>query len=196
MILSDIVINLHFRDLNNSPIAVTDRILEIRNEANVRKNMYTDHVISKLEHAEWLTALSTAKDDRKFFAVLKDDEVIGGVGLSAINNNHKRADWAYFLSESAQGMGVGAAVEFKLLDFAFDVFDLKKLNCEVIAWNASVLKLHKRFGFVEEGLRRHHVRRGGQPHDVVLMGVTYDEWRNSRAKLTDSLFRGLDFSRE
>lgn len=190
MNLSEIVLSLHFLDVTHAPVSVTDKVREIRNEVSVRRNMYTDHLISKEEHADWLTSL-IGREDRQFFAVKQGDDVIGGVGLSAINMKHKRADWAYFLTGAVRGAGIGPALEFSMIDFAFEIFDLCKLNCEVIAWNSPVVKLHKRFGFVEEGTRRHHVWRNGAPHDVVLLGLTDDEWRKSRAMLTERLFAGL-----
>lgn len=156
------------------------QILEIRNEIPIRKNMYTDHEISRDEHFGWIDRLRD-REDIKFFAVLFDGEIVGGVSLSNINTAHKRADWAFYLSESTHGRGIGAALEYKFVSLAFDQFEIEKLNCEVISFNDRVVKLHQRFGFKIEGVRRHHVIRDGQTCDAILLGITAAEWATPKA---------------
>jgi UDP-4-amino-4,6-dideoxy-N-acetyl-beta-L-altrosamine N-acetyltransferase len=151
------------------------QILEIRNEIPIRKNMYTDHEISRDEHFGWIDRLRD-REDIKFFAVLFDGEIVGGVSLSNINTAHKRADWAFYLSESTHGRGIGAALEYKFVSLAFGQFEIEKLNCEVISFNDRVVKLHEKFGFRVEGVRREHVIRAGQKFDAVLLGITKQEW--------------------
>lgn len=155
--------------------SVTDRILEIRNEEAVRNNMYTNHEIRPEEHQRWISGLKEATS-QQFYAVLYQGEVAGGVGISSINTTHRRADWAFYLSDRYQGQGLGSALEAKFLQHVFARGDIDKLNCEVISWNEAVVKLHKKFGFREEGTRRNHVVRDGQSFDAIFLGITRDEW--------------------
>lgn len=189
MRLAETVNSIEIHDLTTASPDWSEKVRLIRNEDEVRRNMYTDHEITTDEHAGWIDGLSRASD-RAFFVVVFRGEVVGGVGYSGLNKVHRRADWAYYLSGSAQGSGLGSALEFKFLDFMFGRDLVYKLNCEVIDWNAPVVKLHKRFGFVEEGVRRKHVHRGGAAHDVVLLGITKPEWGHARAALTERLFAG------
>lgn len=189
MALYDEVAKLQLLNITEADKDVADAILSIRNEPDVRRNMYTSHQIQPSEHEAWLQSLvESAKS--KFYAVLREGAVIGGVGISAIDRAHSRADWAYYLSTKTRGRGIGSALEFKFLDHVFKIEGINKLNCEVIEWNAAVVKLHKKFGFVEEGRRRAHVIRDGEVHDVVLLGITNAEWRDTRAKLREGLFSG------
>lgn len=153
-----------------------DALLHIRNEANVRSKMYSDHLISREEHRRWLDGLRHT-NSRKFYLVETDDGPVGGVGLSNIDRKHGRADWAFYLTGSATGKGLGATLEFTFVNQAFEIEHLHKLNCEVIAFNEPVIRLHKKFGFVEEGRRRDHVRRDGAFYDTVLLGITKEEWQ-------------------
>jgi UDP-4-amino-4,6-dideoxy-N-acetyl-beta-L-altrosamine N-acetyltransferase len=180
---------LSFLDLRRASRDVTDTIRAIRNEPEVRRNMYTDHEITPDEHSRWLAGLNEEGSDRRFFAVYRGHEVVGGVGVSAVNGKHRRAEWAFYLTSRMQGHGTGAALEYRFLTFFFEEYPtIHKLNCEVIEFNAAVVKLHKRFGFVEEGVRRHHVARDGQTYGAVLLGITRDEWAVARADLTKRLF--------
>lgn len=182
MDLTSIAKRLTFRPL----VYLTDddmaRVRDIRNQPAVRANMYTSQIISETEHLAWA---ERAKHDPElaFFGVFERDKLIGASIFRAISSANRRADWAFYLSSDAQGVGIGAGLEFASLDLAFGALDLKKLNGEVLSFNAPVLKLHKRFGFVAEGVRRCHILRDGKWFDVHLLGITKQEWHVSRAAL-------------
>jgi len=181
--LSDTVETLSLHPLTDLQESDQMKVLEIRNQPGVRNNMYTTHEISRQEHLQWIESLKKTNGTR-FFAVIFENEIIGGVSLNAINTQHGRADWAYYLSETMQGKGVGSALEFKFLDFVFLESGFQKLNCEVLAFNDKVISLHKKFGSKEEGIRRNHIVREQKVHDIVLLGITKDEWLQRRAELT------------
>jgi UDP-4-amino-4,6-dideoxy-N-acetyl-beta-L-altrosamine N-acetyltransferase len=162
------------------------KVLEIRNQPGVRNNMYTIHEISRQEHLQWIEKLKQTSSTR-FFAVIFENEIIGGVSLNAINTEHGRADWAYYLSEAMQGKGIGSALEFKFLDFVFLENNFQKLNCEVLAFNDKVISLHNKFGFQQEGVRRNHILRDEKACDIVLLGITKDEWLQRRAALVSGV---------
>lgn len=87
------------------------KVREIRNEENVRKWMYTDHVIGVNEHLGWIKRLK--QDDRQIvFVVLNEaSSPLGVVSVNAIDLLHKKTDWAYYLTEAARG-GLGSALEY------------------------------------------------------------------------------------
>lgn len=186
MKLMDTVRSLKLRPLTETSYEEKLRILQLRNQPAVRHNMYTAHEIGEAEHFAWIERLGH-DDSTRFFAVELDEEIIGGVSLNAISHTHARADWAYYLDTARQGNGVGAALEFRFLDYVFGT-DIQKLNCEVFAFNEGVISLHAKFGFTVEGVRRAHIRRDVQSLDVVLMGITKEEWQTTRERLTQRLF--------
>jgi UDP-4-amino-4,6-dideoxy-N-acetyl-beta-L-altrosamine N-acetyltransferase len=133
------------------------KVRDIRNEEGVRRWMYTDHAIGVNEHLSWINRLKT--DDRQIVFVILAQEPVGVVSVNAIDRHHRKADWAYYLTQTARG-GLGSAVEFSFINFIFDSLDIDKLNCEVIAGNDAVVKLHKKFLFQEERGFNHEVQRG------------------------------------
>ena len=151
---------------------------DVRNQLSVRKSMYTEHEIALDEHFAWIKRLESDKK-QIVFIVLVDEEVSGIVSVNALDVLHKKSDWAFYLDENARG-GLGAALEFRLLNFVFDELKLEKLNCEVIETNSAVVKMHKKFGFLEEGLRRSNVEKNGSRVGVYFLGITKDEWLNNR----------------
>ena len=88
-----------------------------------------------------------------------------------------------------QGKGLGSVVEFWMLDYAFDVAGLEKLNCEVLAMNSAVVKMHQKFGFEVEGVRRQNVVKDGVRVDVVLLGINREEWLSKRPALAPVIER-------
>jgi RimJ/RimL family protein N-acetyltransferase len=46
---------------------------------------------------------------------------------------------------------------------------VRKLELHVFPWNEAAIKLYERFGFVQEGYRRKHYRRGEEYVDAILM---------------------------
>jgi UDP-4-amino-4,6-dideoxy-N-acetyl-beta-L-altrosamine N-acetyltransferase len=165
------------------------RIREIRNEPSIRKVMYTDHEIQIDEHQTWLDRLQQDKC-RIAFAVV-DDSIgpIGMVSVSELDWRHRKADWAFYLTETERG-GLGAALELTLLDFVFDRLGLEKLNCEVIEGNDAVIRLHGRFGFAEEGFRRSNIEKDGVRLGVHFLGLQRSAWLERRAEVRRS-YQGI-----
>lgn len=165
------------------------KVREIRNEENVRKWMYTDHVISIDEHLEWIKRLK--QDDRQIvFAVLGEEGIpLGVVSVNAIDRLHQKADWAYYLTETARG-GLGSSLEYCFINFIFDTLGMKKLNCEVIEGNDAVVNLHKKFKFQEEGFRRSNLFKNGVRLGVHFLGLTHADWLAGKAEVFDH-YRGL-----
>lgn len=169
------------RPINRCTPKQQQAVREIRNQYGVRKSMYTDHEIGMDEHLAWLKRLDS--DERQVvFIVLVDDTVSGVVSLNAIDKIHQRSDWAFYLDENVRG-GLGAALEFSLLDFAFNDLKLQKLNCEVIESNEAVVKMHKKFGFIEEGFRRSNIEKNGERMGVHFLGITRAEWIEGRESI-------------
>lgn len=164
------------------------RVRQLRNQPDVRKFMYTDHEISEAEHLNWLESLR-ASSRQQVFVIVIEAAPVGVVSLSAINATHGTADWAFYLDTTLQGKGLGSQVELWMLDYAFGTAGLEKLNCEVLEINPAVIKMHQKFGFVVEGVRREHIVRDGKRINAVLLGITKSEWQAQRPKVLAAVER-------
>jgi UDP-4-amino-4,6-dideoxy-N-acetyl-beta-L-altrosamine N-acetyltransferase len=149
-------------------------VRDVRNQHSVRKSMYTEHEITLDEHLSWVKRLGSDKR-QLVFVVFVDNVVSGVVSVNAIDRSHKKSDWAFYLDENVRG-GLGAALEYTLINFVFENLNIEKLNCEVISTNEAVVKLHKKFGFVEEGFRRENIEKDGKRIGVYFLGLTKTDW--------------------
>jgi UDP-4-amino-4,6-dideoxy-N-acetyl-beta-L-altrosamine N-acetyltransferase len=163
------------------------RLLAWRNSPDVAPYMYTDHQITAEEHARWFAGIEGDRR-RAYFVIEMDGAPVGLANLYDIDRGHGRCAWAYYLAEPAvRGRGVGGCVEYLMLEKVFGEFGLTKLWCEVLASNEGVIRLHRKFGFQEEARLRRHVLKGGQPQDVVGLGLLAEDWTQVRPKMRKTL---------
>jgi UDP-4-amino-4,6-dideoxy-N-acetyl-beta-L-altrosamine N-acetyltransferase len=149
--------------------------------------MYSDHEISLEEHRRWFAGL-LADPDRDYRIIQVDGEDVGLVYLFGMDRHHGRISWGFYLvSPSVRGKGVGSWVEFTVLDEVFGPRGLRKLCCEVLAFNEAVVGMHQRFGFTVEGTLRSHIHKGGEHHDVVVLGMLAEDWAAARPAIAARL---------
>lgn len=171
-----------FKDITTVDLQLQMQVREWRNHIDIRKNMYTDNIITEQEHEAWIESLLSNQFTKVFIAYHKDD-AIGLVLLTNINTLHKSADWAFYLNpDFLTKKGLGTLMEYYFLTYSFDNFDIEKLNCEVLEINPSVIKLHKKFGFMEEGVFRKNILKNDKRIDVYRLGILKEEWYQIKDK--------------
>lgn len=172
-----------------------DRLLAWRNQPQVAQWMYSDHEIAPDEHARWFEA-ALADPRRRYWVIEADAKPVGLANLYDLTPEHGRSSWAYYLADpSTRGQGIGAFVEYWVIEHVFGELGLNKLWCEVLIGNEGVWKLHEGFGFRREALLREHVIRNGAAADVVGLGLLKSDWAEQRAISRERLVgRGFDLA--
>jgi hypothetical protein len=133
-----------------------------------------------LTSSEWR---STAAERRYLRAVRRSPhaavfvaETAGGlVGrLSVARDPHPAsrhvADLGLMVAASHRRQGVGRALLARTVGWA-RANSVSKLELHVFAHNAPAIALYESFGFVQEGFRRRHYRRGDEYLDAILMAL-------------------------
>jgi RimJ/RimL family protein N-acetyltransferase len=131
--------------------------------------LQTDGWRSVGEERRYLRALKRHPDAAVFVA--EDDGAIVG-RLSVARDPHSAsrhvADLGLMVAAGHRRRGIGRALLEQAVSWARDA-GIRKLELHVFPWNEPALRLYEQFGFVREGLRREHYRRGGEYVDAVLM---------------------------
>jgi UDP-4-amino-4,6-dideoxy-N-acetyl-beta-L-altrosamine N-acetyltransferase len=164
------------------PVGAADgaRLLAWRNAPHVAAYMYSDHLIGQAEHERWFAQALNAPE-RRYWIIERDGEGVGLASLTRIDPANRKCDWAYYLGEtSTRGQGIGACVEYIVLQQVFGPMGLNKLCCEVFADNEAVWRLHESFGFTREALYREHVLKDGVFRDVIGLGILARDWTAAR----------------
>lgn len=162
--------------LRDLEAADRERLFEWRNRPDVAAWMYSDHAITPAKHEAWFAA-APADPRRRYWIIEVDGWPVGLANLADLSPTDRRTSWAYYLADpSLRGKGVGAYVEFWVIEQVFGPMALNKLCCEVLAGNEAVWRLHESFGFVRESLLRQQVWKQGQPLDVIGLGLLASDW--------------------
>jgi RimJ/RimL family protein N-acetyltransferase len=133
----------------------------------------------------WLVTTNgwrTVNDERRYLRAIRrypnaavfvaeDEGAIVG-RLSVARDQHPAsahvADLGLMVAASHRRRGIGT----RLLDAAVAwarESGVKKLELHVFPWNEAAIRLYERYGFVKEGYRRNHYRRGAEFVDAILM---------------------------
>jgi UDP-4-amino-4,6-dideoxy-N-acetyl-beta-L-altrosamine N-acetyltransferase len=163
---------------------VHNSIRDIRNSDAVRKYMYSQHIISLEEHINWLIMLKNNPQKNIVFVIFNEQkEPCGILSVTNIDLYHQKAEWAFYVKPDERG-GIGRTLEKFVLSYVFDDLKLNKLNCEVLYDNQVVINLHHKFFFQTEGVRRSHCFKENVFCDVVLMGITKQDYINNLEKIS------------
>jgi len=164
-----------------------DKIRQWRNKPEIAKFMYTDHTISEEEHEKWFSRIMSDPTCR-YWIIVCDDRDVGVVNIYNLDPRNKRCYWAFYVAEEGlRGRGVGSFVEYSTLLYVFEQLQFKKLCCEVLDFNTSVVEMHQKFGFQVEGKFRSHIWKGGQFANIYCLGILREEWEAEKATLSAQL---------
>lgn len=162
------------------------KMLEIRNEFNIRNNMFNSKIIQLDEHIAWSKKIKVDKKDF-YFAVIKNEKIIGGLGFKYFNDN-KSFDWSFHISSKETTPGVGAVLEYKSLEFIFTKYKPRILNCYVLKTNKKVFNLHKKFGFSETKIKSDFKYNYNDIENVSKLCITKNKWKQRKTIIKKRFF--------
>jgi UDP-4-amino-4,6-dideoxy-N-acetyl-beta-L-altrosamine N-acetyltransferase len=164
-----------------------------RNSEFVSRYMYRDDQISREQQERWFEKVN-ADPGCHYWIIEREGEKLGLASITAIDHLNKRCFWAFYLKgEEYAGSGIGAIVEYYVIQYAFETLQMNKICCEVFSFNEKVILLHEKFGFRKEGLYRQHIFKGGRFEDVVALALFKEDWCNLQAKF-EKIFKNKIFN--
>jgi RimJ/RimL family protein N-acetyltransferase len=99
-----------------------------------------------------------------------DGHIVGRLSVARDQHPASRhvADLGLMVAQSHRRRGIGTQLLQAAVQWARHA-GVRKLELHVFPWNTAAIKLYERFGFVNEGYRKAHYRRGDEYTDAVLM---------------------------
>ncbi|POY39119.1 UDP-4-amino-4,6-dideoxy-N-acetyl-beta-L-altrosamine N-acetyltransferase [Solitalea longa] len=174
-------------------VDLTEKDIELvrtwRNSPEVAAYMYTDSQITKEDQERWF---ERTKDDSssKYWIIEYNDQKVGLASLTGISSTFSSCYWAFYLGDPSAKGGLGAKIEYNVINYVFDVLKLNKLRCEVFVFNEKVTQLHEKFGFRREAYYRQHVKKNGKFEDVVGLALLKADWEAIKDSLKHKVYRG------
>jgi RimJ/RimL family protein N-acetyltransferase len=109
------------------------------------------------------------------FVADADGEIVGRLSVARDPHpaSHHVADLGLMVAASYRRRGVARALLERAVAWAREV-QVRKLELHVFPHNAPAIALYDSFGFVREGYRRSHYRRGSGYVDAILMAYWLD----------------------
>lgn len=154
-----------------------------RNNPSIREMVlgYRFPITEVMEEKWYESALNDQSRTRVIFAMeeLAKHELIGLIHLTQIDWISRTCHFGITIGDS-KNHGKGYAKEGMqlLLNYAFQVLNLRKINLEVIEKNEAAIHLYRKMGFQEEGRLRKQVIVQGEYYDVLQMGLFDKELQN------------------
>jgi N-acetyltransferase len=116
------------------------------------------------------------------FAVVPDglSTAVGLFQLRALESGFATAEWGFAIGSGFWGTGVFLESARMVLDFAFDMVGVHRLEARASLANGRGNGALRKIGAVQEGVLRRSFFRGGAYHDQVLWSILADDWRLQR----------------
>ncbi len=161
--------------------SVLDGVLEWVNDPEVTKNLARfDHVFTREEEREYLTALFASETDRVFALENGAGEYIGQIGIHQIYRPARHGRLGIVLGRKSEwGKGHARRAMGQLLPLAFGDLGLNKLWTIFFTGNARMRHICEALGYQQEGVLRDEYFHQGRFHDMVRMSLLAREWKAS-----------------
>ncbi|MFW8589494.1 GNAT family N-acetyltransferase [Glaciecola sp. 2405UD65-10] len=109
--------------------------------------------------------------------ILYKSNVVGCIGFNYIDLSLKKVEIGYWLSQHAQGKGIMTSSCKFLIDWAFEYFDIDKVEIPVSEGNMPSRGVCERLGFVQEGVITNAENLNGRIANHIYYAMLRENWK-------------------
>lgn len=112
---------------------------------------------------------------------LVNNEYVGMTRLYAFDSKNKSTKLGFtWYKTEAQGSGINTHVKYLILQFAFEVLHIERVELNADARNTRSIAAMKKIGAFQEGLLRQNIYLpDGFKRDTVIFSILRHDWENS-----------------
>jgi len=97
-----------------------------------------------------------------------DDVLVGGVGVHALDAEHRRGEVGYWIGRHYRRQGFATEALLAVRGLAFRRLGLHRLEARVFPGNHASVGVLRAAGFRREGRLRESIMKGGRPYDELV----------------------------
>jgi RimJ/RimL family protein N-acetyltransferase len=117
-----------------------------------------------------------AGDNIRLVIADADDVAVGDVTVHDADPRTGTFSWGVSIRPDVRGRGYASEALTLVLRYLFHERRYQKANAGIYAFNDVSIRLHERLGFQLEGRQRRMTYTGGRFHDLLLYGLTREEF--------------------
>lgn len=175
------IINSKFLLIKKINKAEIEILRQQRNLFDVRNSMLNQKNISKNSQIQWFKKIKKIKNS-KFFSIYYKNILIGSGSLKDINKKNKNCTWGFYIFKKYFGY-FGILAQYKIIEYAFNKFNLYKIYGKTLSTNKKILKIHKKFGFKIEGKLKDQIFIKNKKIDIILTALFRTDWIQAKKKI-------------
>lgn len=98
-------------------------------------------------------------------------ELLGGCGLSQLENPHRHANLGYWVRESRQRQGIAVEASQLVTRFGFEALGLARIEIVAMPDNHASRRVAEKLGALSEGLSRQRIWGWDRAHDAAVYAL-------------------------
>ncbi len=104
-------------------------------------------------------------------------ELVGGVGLSGINEKHHRAELGFWCAVEHWNKGITTEAADRMVQYGFEELSLERIYAICFTTNPASARVLEHIGMVREGTARHEYVKDGRFIDMHHYAILRGDWK-------------------
>ncbi len=122
------------------------------------------------------TLLQFANNEGLQTGIWHRNRLVGSIGYSSLDWAGSKVEIGYWIDVSMQKQGLVTKACKLLVNYAFDQYQLNKVEIHCATGNTRSRAIPERLGFTQEGVIRQAEKCNGRYNDIVVYGMLASEW--------------------
>jgi RimJ/RimL family protein N-acetyltransferase len=119
-----------------------------------------------------------------FWAIEENEQGFGHIGniTAFVDENNGVVDVGIMIgAREAHGRRYGIEAWMAVCDYLFKNLPIRKLTAGTMSINIPMLKIMKRAGMIDDGIRKKHFLSEGKEVDIIHMALFREDWESSNS---------------
>lgn len=128
---------------------------------------------------EWISEENEGNTYSFFIKHVETNNLVGLVNIQNVNNEVKKCELGYFISQQATGKGIVTCLTKQVVTFCFESLQMNKVLLRISPENIGSQKVALKLKFKQEGiLREEYLGYNNTYEDLVYFGMLKSEYLN------------------